>query len=138
MALSPAERIRLGLDEPPAAGALVEFDQQSSSLAAGQHSQPSLPSRAPNLKLVLKEGERASAPKIRHMVNELLAGNIENADYALKQLFIANPKLGLELYIELAQFSLPKLKAVAVQVNDNTGDPRTLTFAQLQAALQGE
>jgi hypothetical protein len=72
------------------------------------------------------------------MVNELLAGNIENADYALKQLFAANPKLGLEMYIELAQFSLPKLKAVAVQVDDRSENPRNLSFAQLQQALQGE
>jgi hypothetical protein len=117
---------------------MAEFDQASSSLAADRQPLSSQPARAPNLKLVLKEGERASAPKIRQMVNELLAGNIDNADYALKQLFLANPKLGLELYIELAQFSLPKLKAVAVQVNDSSDNPRALTFAQLQAALQGE
>lgn len=94
--------------------------------------------KAPPLRLVHKEGDRVSAPKIRQMVNELLAANLEEAHQALNQLFKMNPKLGLELYIELAQFSLPKLKAVAVQVDDKSDNPKALTFAQLQAALQGE
>jgi hypothetical protein len=132
MPLSPADRIRLGIDEPPAEGEIEFLPAPSAPV------QPAPPTRAPNLKLVLKEGEKASSPRIRQMVNELLAGNIENADYALKQLFAANPKLGLEMYIELAQFSLPKLKAVAVQVDDRSENPRNLSFAQLQQALQGE
>lgn len=129
MALSPADRVRLGLDEPydNGTGQPVEFPP---SLAAPVPSE-----RRPNVRLMLKEGEKASAPKIRQMVNELLAGNIDNADFALKQLFAANPKLGLEAFIELAKFSLPQLKAVAVQVDDRSDNPRALTFQQLQQAL---
>ncbi len=125
MPLSPAERVALGLDEPPAAGEWLPA--------------PSGPPRQANLKLVLKPEEKATTPKIRAMVNELLAGNIEAADFALKSLLAVNPKTGLELYIELAQFSLPKLKAVAVAIDDNsTGNPRNLGFAELQKLLQGD
>ncbi len=123
MALSPAERIRLGLDP----GDPAEFAPPATPSAP--------PLRATNLKLVLKEGQAATAPRLRQLVNELLVGNLEEADYALKQLFAANPKLGLEAYIELAKFSLPQLKAVAVQVDDRSDNPRSLTMAQLQQAL---
>lgn len=126
MALSPAARVALGLDEPPAS--------PQEWLPA-----PGGPPRQTNLKLVLKPEEKATTPKIRAMVNELLAGNIEAADYALKSLLAVNPKQGLELYIELAQFSLPKLKAVAVAIDDSSsGSPRNLGFAELQKLLQGD
>lgn len=131
MALSPADRIQLGLDPPPSDS---EFTPSAGASLAPTPGRP-----APNLKLVLKEGERATTPRIRSMVNELLAGNIDNANYWLQQVAAANPKVALELFIEMAQFSLPKLKAVAVQVDDRGAEnPRALSFAQLQAVIEGE
>jgi hypothetical protein len=134
MALSLAQRQQLGLDEPPPA---QPHPLDGEYLPGVPGAIPGA-QRAPNLKLLLKPDEKATAPKIRHLVNELLALNVERADYALQQLFAANPKVALELYIELAQFSLPKLKAVAVQVDDKTDNPRSLSFAQLQQVLSGE
>jgi len=133
MALSPSERVELGLDEPErvAAGA-SEFAYAAGQLLPANHAPPN---RERNLRLVLKEGEKTTAPKIRLLVNELLAGNLENADWALKQLFAANPKAGLELYIELSKFSLPQLKAVAVEVNDRSENPRAMTYGDLQRLL---
>lgn len=132
MPLSPADRQLLGLDLP-AEGEFMALGSESNTY------RPAAPvERVQNLKLLLKPDEKATAPKIRHLVNELLAGNIENADYALKQLFQLNPKTALELYIELAQFSLPKLKAVAVQVDDRSDNPRNLSIAQLQQALNAD
>lgn len=130
MALSQADRIRLGLDDPP-----PEYGAPPTNSA--DTGQP-VERAPPNLRLVLKDGEKATAPKIRHMVNELLAGNLQQADRALNDLFRINPKLGLELYIELAKFSLPQLKAVAMQIDDRSENPRTLSFAQLQQVLQAD
>jgi hypothetical protein len=128
MSLSPTERIELGLDDPPDTGS--EFLP-----AARPNGVPVPPSPQPNLKLVLKGDDKVTAPKIRLLVNELLAGNMANADWALKQLFAANPKAALELYLEFAQFSLPQLKAVAVQVDDRSDSPKAMTFMQLQQML---
>ncbi len=128
MSLSPADRVRLGLDDAPTGP--DEFAAPPPSGFAVT------PERVPNLKLVLKEGTAATTPRIRAMVQELLAANVDNANYWLQQVAAGNPKQALELYLELMQFSLPKLKAVAVQVDDNSqGNPRALTMAQLQAAL---
>lgn len=133
MALSPSERIALGLDEPGDHQHVSEFDRPA---AAGPLGAP--PARVPNPKLTLLPTDKATTPRIRTMVNELLAGNVENADYALKQLFVANPKVALEMYIELAQFTLPKLKAVAVAIDDRSDNPRAVSFAELQKALSGD
>ncbi len=128
MTLSAIDRQRLGLDidEPPT---------NQEYLPAMRSPAPGEP-RVPNLKLLLKPDEKATAPKIRHLVNELLAGNLQRADEALQDLFKLNPKQALELYIELAKFSLPQLKAVAVQVDDRSDNTRSLSIAQLQQALQ--
>lgn len=133
MALTPQQRIELGLDDPPDA----EFLPRAGGPAAA-HPLADPENYTPNLKLTLKNADRATAPKIRGMVNELLAGNMQNADKALQQLFALNPKEALKLYIELAQFTLPTLKAVAVAVDDRSEKPSTLTFAQLQALIQGD
>ncbi len=130
MPLSAAERLALGLDQPGEHTHLSEFPSGVPVTSA--------PVRTPNLKLMLRHDEKATAPKIRHMVNELLAGNMENADYALKQLFLVNPKVALDVYIELAQFALPKLKAVAVAIDDRSENPRGVGFAELQKMLQGD
>jgi hypothetical protein len=128
MALSPADRIALGLDEPG--------EQQHASEFSGAATAGAMPARpAPNLRLLLKEGDRATTPKIRTMLNELIAGNVDNANYWLQQVAAGSPKIALELYIELAQFSLPKLKAVAVQIDDKSDNPRRLSFEELQRTL---
>lgn len=129
MALTPQQRIDLGLDDPPPPQD-AEFLPANTLMAAPEP-------YTPNVKLALKAGA-ATAPKIRGMVNELLAGNMQNADRALQQLFTLSPKEALKIYLELAQFTLPTLKAVAVAVDDRSEKPTNLTFAQLQALIQGE
>lgn len=135
MALSHADRVRLGLDDPEE-GEFIPHAGEPSPLPLPMAAQPPA---TPNLRLVLAEGEKATAPKIRSMVNELLVGNMQQANIALQQLFAANPKVGLETYIELAKFALPQLKAVAVDVTERSGDnPRALSFADLQKMLEGD
>ncbi len=133
MALNPAQRLALGVDLPGEHEHLTEYGDTPravSTLGAA-----TTPERVKNLKLVLKEGDKATSPKIRTLVNELVAENAENADFALKQLFAANPKLGLEMYLELTKFALPQLKAVAVAVDDRSDKPQAMSFQQLQALI---
>jgi hypothetical protein len=132
MPLTPAQRIELGLDDP--ANIVSEFGPPP--LGGTATGQP--PVRAPNVRLILNGADKATSPKIRQMLNELLAANMDNANYWLQQVAASNPKVALELYLDLCQFSIPKLKAVAVQVDDRSDNPRTLSTAQLMQALQGD
>jgi|SRR6478735_5737703 len=141
MALTAAQRIELGLDDPPPgynAPAPVQEFLPAQSANGAQHMSRQPPASPPNPRLQLSTGEKATPAKIRGMVNELLAMNIETANNALQQLFLANPKVGLETYIELSKFALPQLKAIAVQVDDRSDNPRALTFQQLQSALAAD
>lgn len=143
MALSPTERYRLGLDlEPPAGYEDPSGGPATEFLTGGQANSGNVlqlrpPVTEANVRLKLEEGSKASAPKIRALTNELLAGNLANADWALKQLFQVNPKEALKVYLELCEFSMPKLKAVAVAVDDRSDRPQSMTFAQLQQVLNG-
>ncbi len=122
MALTLQQRIELGLDAPD------EFAPPANLPAATAP-------RAPNLRLALSPGEKATGPALRRLTNELLASNMQEADAALKQLFALNPKAGLEAYIQLCKFGLPQLAAVAMQVNDQTSNPRAASFADLQRII---
>jgi hypothetical protein len=139
MALSPVDRRRLGLDLEDTPEPFVDpaMTDPAGEFIPGSHSQLSPPVREANLKLVLSGTDKTTAPKIRALTNELLAGNLANADWALKQLFATNPKEALKVYLELCEFTMPKLKAVAVAMDDRSENPKALGFAQLQAMLQG-
>lgn len=131
MALTPQQRYELGLDDAPPA-LEGEFEQPT-----GGPLYPSSEYKV-NAKLALKEADKATAPKIRQLVNELLACNMQNADKALQQLFVANPKAALELYLELMAFSVPQLKAVAVALDDRTERPQAMDYNRLLQIVQGD
>lgn len=124
----------MGLEDPAARQQVGEYSAAPSSAPVSVFA----PQGPPNPMLQLSNGEPATARKIRGMVNELLAGNMQNADAALKSLFVANPKVALEIYTELMQFSMPKLKAVAVAIDDRSDNPKTMDFAALVKAMQGD
>lgn len=137
MALTQQQRIDLGLDEPPADG--MEFIPRAidnAPLLPGGHAP--VPEYRPNPKLELRVNDKATAPRLRGMVNELVAGNLQEADKALKLLMAVNPKEGLKLLVELMAFSMPQLKAMAVQLDDRSERPSSMTFAQLQQLLAQE
>ncbi len=144
MALTPAQRIQLGLDDPapgtvfaPGSQAPHPLDGEFLGGAANRTTLSGVQS-IPNPRLQLSPSEKVTPAKIRSLVNELLALNIDTANQALQALFIANPKVGLETFIELSKFALPQLKAIAVQVDDRSENPRHLSFDQLQRALAAD
>lgn len=139
MALSPADRYKLGLDLEPPPGYEPADDSTAAEFQSGGSNVLQLrpPTTGANTRLALEEGAKATAPKIRMLTNELLAGNLANADWALKRLFEASPKEALKVYLELCEFAMPKLKAVAVAVDDRSDKPQNLSFAQLQQVLNG-
>lgn len=138
MALTPQQRYELGLDDtPPMSATPAPQPLADGEFLPGPNTRAPDPQHRPNLRLALSPGDRATAPKIRTMVNELLAGNMQEADRALKQLMALNPKEGLRAYTELMSFSMPQLKAMAVAVDDNSGKPHTLSFQQLISIVQG-
>lgn len=72
--------------------------------------------------------------KIRTSMAELAHGNIENVNLWLEQVARDSPAKAVELFIELAKFSLPQMKETAVTVTQNSAT-RTYTIAELEQEL---
>jgi hypothetical protein len=94
-------------------------------------SEPSNP-RAMSLPSVNK----ITTARIRQMVSQLSAEAYPEVLQWLRTVANDSPAKAIELYIELLQFSIPKVKAVAVAVNDTSaGAPHKLSLADLQAIV---
>lgn len=94
----------------------------------------------------MKQGQvrAVTQNRIRSAMAELAHGNVENVHRWMSQLAdgvrgddgkfvtLPNPRAALECFVELAQFSLPKLKAVAVDVRSSDGSVKTLSMVDLE------
>lgn len=82
--------------------------------------------------------------RIRSAMAELAHGSIDDVkkwmtqtaeglrDSDGKMVSMPNPKAAVELFLQLAEFSLPKLKAVAIDVRSPDGSMKTLSVADLE------
>lgn len=75
--------------------------------------------------------DKVSTSRIRNAVSELVHGNAANVQAWLEQVALVSPARAIELYIELLQFALPKLKALAVELNDQSPDSKKMSVADL-------
>lgn len=89
------------------------------------------------LKLALTQSQAKGVTqnRIRHAMSELAAGNIQNVHRWLGEVAETSPAKAVELFLQLAEFTLPKVKAI--QVADTTpGRERSLlgmSVAELEA-----
>lgn len=115
-------------------GDLNEFG----SLSKEQHIEASL--AMPNAPGALSLGhiKNVSKARMRHTFSQLLAMEVPHIQEALRELQKENPKVYLEKVMELAEFSLPKLKSVEIDVSANAESARNLSLADLQAALASD
>jgi hypothetical protein len=79
--------------------------------------------------------DKVTNARIRYAVSELVAMNLDNVNVWLGQVAAQSPKAAIELMIELMQFTTPKLKTIAVQVTDDTQNPKSMTIDQLQKLI---
>lgn len=82
-----------------------------------------------------REIKAITTQRLRAAMSEVVGENIVKINTWLDQVAADSPKAAIELVIELAQFSLPKLKAVAVDVRSGDGSVKTLSVADLEAAM---
>lgn len=89
--------------------------------------------------------------RIRSAMSELAHGNIENvhkwlqqvaegiaveqADGSTKMVSLPNPARAVELFLSLAEYTLPKLKAVTVDVRSKDGSVKNLSISDLESIV---
>ena len=76
-----------------------------------------------------------SKARMRHQFAQLLALELPQIQTALAALHAENPKVYLDQVMALAEFSLPKLKSVEIDVSANAESARSLSLDALQNAL---
>lgn len=90
--------------------------------------------------------DRVSRSKIRYGISELVALNIDNVNLWLQKIANGdelnrvppNPRAAIELFVELLQFSVPKMKAVAVDMKSRDGSVQRLSLADLQTIVSDQ
>lgn len=79
-----------------------------------------------------------SMARIRLAMSELAHGEIDSVRAWLHEVAKTNPARAVELFIQLAEFSLPKLKAVALAIDDPGGSRRPLSIDELQRIVSDQ
>ena len=70
--------------------------------------------------------------RIRAAMAELAHGKIERVSAWLEDVARTNPAKAVELFMQLAEYSLPKLKAVAIDVRSSDGSVKQLSVSDLE------
>lgn len=93
--------------------------------------------------------DRVTRSRIRYGVSELVNGNIDNVQRWINQIgdgivdpydsskyiLPPRPRDAIELFIELLQFSVPKMKSISVDVKDKSGSVRNFSMSDLQTIV---
>ncbi len=115
-------------------GDLNEFGQ----LPREEHIEASLAAPEAPGALSLGKINGISKARMRHQFAKLLALELPQIQSALKALHAENPKVYLDQVMALAEFSLPKLKSVEIDVSANAESAREMSIADLQNALNDD
>lgn len=103
-----------------------------------------LPAHIPEL--TVGKINNVSKARIRRAFSELAQGNIENVEQWLHAVAAGvmgstgawivkpDPRSAIELYMQLAEFTIPRVKAIALDITDGKGTKR-LSMAELQSIV---
>lgn len=93
-----------------------------------------------NHPLALTQGQakKITQNRIRSAMAEMAHGKIDKVNAWLDEVADKDPARAIELFMQLAEFTLPKLKAVAIDVKTTDGTVRNLSVAQLEAMVRGD
>lgn len=87
------------------------------------------------LALTQRQAKQITQNRMRSAMAELSHGKIDRIAVWLEEVAKESPAKAIELWMQLAEFSLPKLKSIEVNVADSSGNVRNYTVAQLEALV---
>lgn len=76
--------------------------------------------------------------RARAMFTELTYDQLDNVRKALEEVRSRDPARYLELFLELAKFCVPQLKATAIDLRSGDGSIKTMSMTELLALANGE
>lgn len=91
------------------------------------------------LALTQGQAKKVTQNRIRNAMAELSHANIGKVNGWLDEVATKDPARAVELFLQLAEFTLPKLKAVAIDVKDNSGvSLKSMSVRDLEALIAGD
>ena len=85
--------------------------------------------------LKLARAGNLTKARIRYAFAELADMNVDNVHRWLSEVAAQSPAKAVELFMELAQFTIPKLKAMSIDVRSTDGSVKTLSYADLERVV---
>lgn len=92
-------------------------------------------------KPITPTARKASAAALRQLAADLVSGNREKMQHCIDEIMKVSPKAAMDILLQLMEFSTPRLKAVAMQIEDTTpgaGNMRKLSTAELERMVRDE
>jgi hypothetical protein len=88
-------------------------------------------------------GRKAGVPNrvtadVRRLFAELTERNIDHVHAWLNEVAEQSPAKAIELFLQLLEFCIPKMKAMAIDVRSPDVDVRHLSYAELEARVAAE
>lgn len=85
--------------------------------------------------LTIGKVDNITKARIRQTLSNVVALEIPHIQSALRELQSDSPKAYLETVMSFMEFSLPKLKAMELDVSDNRESAKAMTLEELQRAM---
>ena len=114
--------------------ALDEFGPIATQDRIDASLKPTVVRQAPGSLTPRKINEITKA-RVRALCTDIVAGEMPRVRAALEALAADNPKVYLDQLMAFMEFSLPKLKAMELDVSDNRENARTMGLAELEQAF---
>lgn len=80
--------------------------------------------------------QRADQARVRKALMLLAKGNVHRVQHWLDRVAMDSPKDAIDLWLKMLKFSVPELRAVAVEVRSSDGAPTAMSIADLEAFLR--
>jgi len=89
----------------------------------------------PGKALTSARAGKVTRERIRFAFAELAALNVDNVHRWLGEVAQQSPAKAIELFMQLASYTLPQLKATAIDVRSGDGSVKNLSYAELAAKI---
>lgn len=90
------------------------------------------------LALTQREAKKVTQNRMRNALSELAHGKIDKVAAWIDEVAEKDPARAVELFMQLAEFAIPRLKAVTLEVSADTKPLREMSIAQLEAMMNGD
>jgi hypothetical protein len=83
-----------------------------------------------------KQQQKADQARVRKALMVLAKGNVHRVQAWLDAVANDDPGRAIDLWLKMLKFTVPELRAVAVEVTDDRGEPAKMSIQDLEAFLR--